>query len=142
MAGEILIEKVETSGAGPGPIPVPGGMIHHRRGAAFFPEVTLQALLAGVTNPAGDAIRQEDVLESRILERGPDSYLQAARAVVGSMRVKATRLPTATDSKRVAIVACGEWIESAEAASGSTKIQSPRRTHRAALRRCAAGSGG
>lgn len=74
MAGEILVDKVETSGAGPGPIPVPGGMIHHWRGAAFFPGVTLQALLAGVTNPAGNAYRQEDVLQSRILERGPDSY--------------------------------------------------------------------
>lgn len=74
MAGEIVVAKVENSDIDAERIPVPGGMIHHWRGAAFFPGATLQALFAAAANPAGNAYRQEDVLESRILERKPDSY--------------------------------------------------------------------
>ncbi len=50
-------------------IEVPYGLIHHWRGAVFIPKATVSGVLAGLQEsvPA-----QEDVLESRILERRPD----------------------------------------------------------------------
>jgi hypothetical protein len=56
-------------------IEVSGGMIHHWRGSVFVPGVDLGYVLARVENPVSQEIRQEDVLQSSVLERG-DGYLK------------------------------------------------------------------
>ena len=71
--GEVLIEQVATGGAEAGSIDVPEGMIHHWRGYVFIPGARLDALMSNVSNPTGPrSIRQEDVLETRVLSRHAD----------------------------------------------------------------------
>ena len=54
------------------PIKVPGGAIHHWRGAIFIQGVTLNDVLDGVQSPLRQEDLQEDVLESRVIERTAD----------------------------------------------------------------------
>jgi hypothetical protein len=71
LAGEVVVEPMETTGAGGGSIDVPSAMAHHWRGAILIPRTTVTRLVAGLEEsppPAG----QDDVLESKILERRPD----------------------------------------------------------------------
>ena len=60
---------------------VPSARVHHWRGVIFVPGVTLDDLLAELRRNAPPA-GQEDVLASRVLERGPDRmkvYLRLQR---------------------------------------------------------------
>ena len=71
LAGEVLVEPMETTGAGGGSIDVPSAMVHHWRGAILIPRASVSRLVAGLEQsppPNG----QDDVLESKILERRPD----------------------------------------------------------------------
>lgn len=65
---------------------VPSGMVHHWRGVVFVPGVGVDELIATVREPGGRrGHHQEDVLESRVLERGPDSlrlYLKLQRSSI------------------------------------------------------------
>ncbi len=74
-AGSIVVAKMESRDEAGSQIRVPGGMIHHWRGGVFIPGVGLDQVLARVENPSQDEIRQEDVLQSSILDRG-DGYLK------------------------------------------------------------------
>jgi hypothetical protein len=83
LAGEIRVTKMETAEEDGGKLAVPAGMIHHWRGSIFIPGVGLEQILARVTNPAVEDTRQEDVLCSNVLERGPDFlriYLKLQRS--------------------------------------------------------------
>jgi hypothetical protein len=71
--GEILAFKMITKEADGTEIKVPDGMIHHWRGSVFVRGATLEEVLARVANPVNQEIKQEDVLESRVLERSPDA---------------------------------------------------------------------
>lgn len=73
QAGEVLVEQVATGGSDAGSIDVPGGMVHHWRGYVFIPGARLGAILANVSDPTGPrSIRQDDVLETRVLARRAD----------------------------------------------------------------------
>ncbi len=83
LAGEIRVTKMETAEPEGGKMPVPAGMIHHWRGSIFIPGVGLEQILTRVTNPAIEDTKQEDVLCSNVLERGPDFlriYLKLQRS--------------------------------------------------------------
>src|SRR5262245_41473481 len=67
--GTILIESVDAAGARGEAIEVPSALVHHWRGAVFIPGAKLSDLLAKLQ--AG-VPASEDVLASRVLERGPD----------------------------------------------------------------------
>ena len=71
--GHVLIEQVASDGTEAGSIDVPGGTIHHWRGYVFIPGARLDALMSNVSDPTGSrSIRQEDVLETRVLSRHVD----------------------------------------------------------------------
>jgi hypothetical protein len=72
LAGHIPIGEVSTTDGSGHTIPVPGGLIHHWRGAVFVPGVTLEALLNRLKNPSERGPHQEDVLALRVLARQPD----------------------------------------------------------------------
>ena len=73
QSGQLLIEPVGSEGAEAGSIDVPEGLIHHWRGYVFIPGATLGALMSNVSDPTGPrSIRQEDVLETRVLSRHAD----------------------------------------------------------------------
>ena len=78
LAGEIPVMKM-TAGE---KINVPDGMIHHWRGSIFIPGVDIDLIMSRIVNPRQEDTRQEDVLESRVLDRGSDSlklYLKLRR---------------------------------------------------------------
>ena len=71
--GHPLIEQVVSNGTEAGSVDIPGGMIHHWRGYVFIPGARLDALMSNVSDPTGPrSIRQEDVLETRVLSRHAD----------------------------------------------------------------------
>jgi hypothetical protein len=69
LSGNILIEKVPVDDAGVKDIP--DGMIHHWRGIVFIPGVSLDSVLVRVENPTSENVKQEDVMDSRVLEKEP-----------------------------------------------------------------------
>lgn len=82
LNGDIWIDRFETRDAGGDSIGVPGGRIHHWVGAVLIPNVTLRQVLDDVQNPDDAAVQPEDVLETRVLDRGPDwmeVYLKLVR---------------------------------------------------------------
>lgn len=73
QSGNILIEQAASEGKEAGSFEIPGGMIHHWRGYVFIAGARLDSLMSNVSDPTGPrAIRQEDVLEARILSRQTD----------------------------------------------------------------------
>ncbi len=83
LAGEIPVSKMFSTDVNGNKINVPDGMIHHWRGSVFIRGVRLEDVLARVVNPTVSDTKQEDVLESAVLERGPDSlklYLKLQRS--------------------------------------------------------------
>jgi hypothetical protein len=82
LSGEIPIKQPPTDPNSEG-ARVPDGMIHHWRGSVFIPNVTLNFVLSRIRNPTAEDTRQEDVLESRIIERTPEQlrlYLKLQRS--------------------------------------------------------------
>jgi hypothetical protein len=73
--GRIPVARMDSLDDKGSPIEVPDGMIHHWRGSVLIPGVDLDYVLTRVENPVSQEIRQEDVLQSAVLERG-DGYLK------------------------------------------------------------------
>ena len=71
LSGKIPIASMESTDENTRQIEIPKGRIHHWRGSIFIPGVTLDAVLSRIENPVPADMQQEDVLESRILERSP-----------------------------------------------------------------------
>jgi putative flippase GtrA len=72
-AGGVQVTKMQTCDGSGEAIQIPYGMIHHWRGSVFIPGVDINFVLARIANPSLEDTRQEDVLDSRVLGRGPDS---------------------------------------------------------------------
>jgi hypothetical protein len=72
LQGDVLVDKMQTRDDSGDSIGVPKGAIHHWRGSIFVPDVTLDDLLYGVKSPLRQEDLQEDVIESRVLERDGD----------------------------------------------------------------------
>jgi hypothetical protein len=84
LAGEIIAKQVSTDPKGES-IRVPDGMIHHWRGSTFIPGVNLNFVLSRIQNPTAEDTKQEDVLDSRVLERTPEQlrlYLKLQRSKI------------------------------------------------------------
>jgi hypothetical protein len=82
-SGQIPVSGIETRDQDGSRIDVPGGAIHHWRGAVFIPGVTLESVIEAARHPEGDL--QEDVLEARVLERETDYvrvYLKLVRTQI------------------------------------------------------------
>jgi putative flippase GtrA len=69
--GDIPVMALQTRGFDDRKIPIPEGMIHHWRGSVLIPGVTLDFILSRISNPRPEDTRQEDVLDSRVLEKTP-----------------------------------------------------------------------
>jgi hypothetical protein len=77
--------NISTQPMGSGEIRIQGGMIHHWRGSMFVPGMNLDFILSRVQHPELETSRQEDVLDSRVLERSPNSmkiYLKLQRSKI------------------------------------------------------------
>ena len=70
--GDVLVSQMETRNATASAIDIPNGAVHHWRGTIFIPGVSLDEVLYGATRHVTREELQEDVLESRVLERYAD----------------------------------------------------------------------
>ena len=69
--GETVVEEMETRDEDGDDIDVPDGSIQHWRGAVLIPGLSLDGMMAALES--GDTLRgQQDVVDWRMLERGPD----------------------------------------------------------------------
>ena len=85
LSGELVVAKMKTKRADGTDIRIRGGMIHHWRGTILIPGATLDGVLHAVRHPETQEHLQEDVLESRVLERTDDSlrvYLKLVRSKI------------------------------------------------------------
>jgi hypothetical protein len=85
FSGQIPVKQLETLNDQGQSIPVSDARIHHWRGSIFIPGTTLDRVYSRLQNPKEEDTRQEDVLESRILERGPGQhkmYLKLQRSSI------------------------------------------------------------
>jgi hypothetical protein len=81
LSGDILIEKVSADDRKD----IPDGLIHHWRGVVFIPGVSLDSVLFRVQNPTTENVKQEDVMDSHILEKEPGQlrlYLKLQRSKI------------------------------------------------------------
>jgi putative flippase GtrA len=84
LSGEIPVRQVSGNDNGK-KVQVPNGMIHHWMGYVFIPGATLDTVLSRVANPRLEDTKQEDVLDSRVLENGPGQlrlYLKLQRSKI------------------------------------------------------------
>jgi hypothetical protein len=72
FSGNISIQPMTSQASESGEIRIPGGIIHHWRGSVLVPGTNLDYVLSRVQHPELETSRQEDVLDSRVLERSPD----------------------------------------------------------------------
>ena len=70
LGGASVVRKMDTIDSRGGRMAVPSALVHHWRGDVLIPGVTVAALVAQLQAAAPRP--QEDVLESRVLDRGPD----------------------------------------------------------------------
>jgi hypothetical protein len=80
LSGAIVVQKTETIDAHDRRMVVPSALVHHWRGDVLIPGVTVARVVSELLT--GPPPKQEDVLQSRILERGPDRlkvYLKLQR---------------------------------------------------------------
>lgn len=71
LAGETVVEPMETRGPHGEALDVPDAMVHHWRGAVLIPKMTVARLVTELQQGAPPT-KQEDVLQSKVLERRPD----------------------------------------------------------------------
>ena len=84
-AGGIPVAPMATFDSWGRGIAVDGGAIHHWRGCVMVPGVDLGEVLSRIANPGPLDERQEDVLDSAVLGRGPDwlkIYLKLQRSKI------------------------------------------------------------
>lgn len=71
LAGGVLVEPLRTRGAGQAALDVPSARVHHWRGAVLIPGTTVAQLLRELEHGPPQT-QQEDVLQSRLVAKGPD----------------------------------------------------------------------
>lgn len=85
LSGQIPIRQMSIQNSTGDTVRIPDGMIHHWRGSVFLPGVPLEFVYSRVTNPGKEDTRQEDVLDSRVLENAPGQlklYLKLQRSKI------------------------------------------------------------
>lgn len=70
--GQLVTRHVRMTGDRGEPLPMPGGLVHHWRGAVMIPGLRLADLMASLQRDVPD-LGQADVLRAAVLERGPDT---------------------------------------------------------------------
>jgi hypothetical protein len=74
LAGKVSVKRMNPAG-GKSDFQISGGTIHHWRGVVFIPDVSFDFAMNRIRQPELETEMQEDVLESRVLERmSPDQY--------------------------------------------------------------------
>ena len=98
LAGRILVDRLRSRRQTGETIGVHKGAIHHWRGSIFLPRLTLDDVLHGVQSPLRQEDLQEDVIESRVLERDADGCVcfssSSARSSSPCTSIQSTKCDT------------------------------------------------
>ena len=76
LSDQVRVDKLETRDAAGERIRVPKGAIHHWLGSALVPGVTLEEVLHALIYAVEPEALQDDVIESRVLDRPGDDRLE------------------------------------------------------------------
>ena len=68
LAGEVSVKRMGQAES-KGEFQISGGTVHHWRGVVFIPDVSFEFAMHRLRHPELETEKQEDVLESRVLER-------------------------------------------------------------------------
>ena len=134
LGGAVLVDQVESTDDQGRAIDVPSALVHHWRGAIFIPGVKLPELLEKLQSGA-PAARQEDVLQSKVLERQPDRmrvFLRVQRTkfvtvvyntehTVTFRRVSSARATSASTATKIAEVESPNTPQERELRSGDDR---------------------
>lgn len=71
--GEVIVSAAAGRDGSSSEVPLDGGLINHWRGTVFVPRVTLDQLLKVLQDPHSNSHKQEDVISTRVVPRGPNS---------------------------------------------------------------------
>lgn len=83
--GEVIVTTAVSADVSE--VTIDNGLINHWRGTVFVPNVTLDHLLAVLQDTRSNQHKQEDVISSRLVSRGPDAQKLF-------LRVKRTKIVT------------------------------------------------
>jgi len=133
LGGDVVVEKMETIDAQGRKMAVPSALVHHWRGEVFIPGTTVARIVSQLQT--GTSPRQEDVLQSRVLERGPDRmkvYLKLQRKkfvtvvyntehVVTFARHGGTRATSTSTATKIAELANPDTPEERELPAGDDR---------------------
>jgi hypothetical protein len=133
LSGAVVVQKMETIDARDQKMAVPSALVHHWRGDVLIPGVTVARIVSELLT--GQPPEQEDVLQSRILERGPDRlkvYLKLQRKrlvtvvyntehVVTFTRHGGTRATSTSVATRIAEVAGADTPDERELPAGDDR---------------------
>jgi len=133
LSGAVVVRKMETLDAGGEKMDAPFARIHHWRGDVLIPGRSVAQVVETLQH--GPLPGQEDVLQSRVLERGPDwmrVYLQLQRKalvtvtyntehVVRFVRYGARRATSTSTATKIAEVSAPNTTEQRELPIGDDR---------------------
>jgi hypothetical protein len=133
LGGTVVVQRMETIDARDRRTIVPSALVHHWRGDVLIPGVTVTQLVSELLT--GPPPKQEDVLQSSVLERGPDRlkvYLKLQRKrlvtvvyntehVVTFSRYGGTRATSTSIATRIAELADAGTPEERELPAGDDR---------------------
>lgn len=114
LAGDVIVEPMTAVTERGGAIDVPSALVHHWRGAVLIPKITVPQLIAQLQNGAPPT-RQEDVLQSRVLERRPD-WMRVA------LKLQRKKIVTVVYNTEHVVTFVRDGADRATSASTATRI--------------------
>ncbi len=113
-SGAVVVEQMDTVTERGAAMDVPSALVHHWRGAVLIPGITVSQLVARLQEGAPPT-KQEDVLQSRVLERGPD-WMRV------SLKLQRKKIVTVVYNTEHVVTFVSEGPARATSASSATRI--------------------
>jgi hypothetical protein len=114
LAGDVIVEPMATVTERGTALDVPSALVHHWRGAVLIPKITVPQLVARLQDGAPPT-KQEDVLQSRVLERKPD-WMRV------SLKLQRKKIITVVYNTEHVVTFVREGANRATSASTATRI--------------------
>jgi hypothetical protein len=133
LAGVVVVQKMDTIDSHGQPMAVPSALVHHWRGDVLIPGITVEQIVTQLQTEVPP--RHDDVLQSRVLDRGPDwmwVYLKLQRKtfvtvvyntehIVTFARYGSTRATSTSTAMKIAEVSNPDTPEEKELSPGDDR---------------------
>jgi hypothetical protein len=114
LSGDVVVEHMQAAWPSGEPVEVPSALVHHWRGAILIPGMSAARLVAQLQDGAPPT-RQEDVLQSTVLERRPDWMRM-------SLKLQRKKIVTVVFNTEHVVTFARDGASRATSASTATKI--------------------